>query len=108
MRISDWSSDVCSSDLCRQDRVAAWEILGRFAAQTHDCIDIRNNAHSSIPRRVPHGPPFSNVETTFRLRRRAQFSKFETNQLLVDKACTILSSVAQVIDALGENCGGSC
>ena len=46
----------------------------------------QNNAHSAVPSDDPTPAPFSNVETTFRLRPNAQFSKFETNQPLVDKA----------------------
>src|SRR3546814_8197685 len=33
MRISDWSSDVCSSDLMRQRRLGGVELLGRHLGE---------------------------------------------------------------------------
>src|SRR3546814_7193847 len=39
MRISDWSSDVCSSDLCRE-----WQVFGQEAA-----FKVQDNRQWAIP-----------------------------------------------------------
>src|SRR5690606_22973354 len=69
-----------------QGRVAIRESVGTIPPRVVDWFDIRNNAQFTDAGRDPRSQRFSNVEIPFRLRRRAQFSKFETNQLLVDKA----------------------
>lgn len=62
------------------------EGIGTIALEVMDCLDMRNHAQSAAAGHHPGGRSFSNVETTFRLRRRPRISKFETNQPLVDKA----------------------
>src|SRR3546814_20899065 len=55
MRISDWSSDVCSSDLLR---AALWRRRGRRLAQhalRGDPECRRLSRHSEIPRQRPSG-----------------------------------------------------
>src|SRR3546814_2516355 len=39
MRISDWSSDVCSSDLCRSDRVGDF-LYGQPVTRDHRAIEF--------------------------------------------------------------------
>src|SRR3546814_3362790 len=47
MRISDWSSDVCSSDLCRNQVLRSTEI-SRVQLQIHDAVPGVNSRHSAI------------------------------------------------------------
>src|SRR5690606_23615482 len=61
-------------------------ISGKKGRRRANCFEIRNNAQSAGAGGDRRLRSFSNVEATFRLRRRPQFSKFETNQVLVDKA----------------------
>src|SRR3546814_11552890 len=49
MRISDWSSDVCSSDLRGRVR---WHRRGRARARTAERRPRRHRVHSGIGRRV--------------------------------------------------------
>src|SRR3546814_623526 len=46
----------------------------------------RNKAQTTKAGSDTHRTQFSKVEKTYRVRRRDQYTKFETNQLLVDKA----------------------
>src|SRR3546814_5262618 len=47
MRISDWSSDVCSSDLLAQVRRAERE-LNRVVAVVLGCADLRHDARTGL------------------------------------------------------------
>src|SRR3546814_1264257 len=48
MRISDWSSDVCSSDLCLHRQIA-----GDVAVQRLDLLDHRGGDGAAAPRLQP-------------------------------------------------------
>src|SRR3546814_19274732 len=51
MRISDWSSDVCSSDLCRRIRIA----VGRHHRSGSVIAALRGGGdRSAKPHRLPH------------------------------------------------------
>jgi len=65
---------------------ASTTVLETISRKSSDWLDFRDNAHSAFPIPGRRGPSFSIVDAAFRLRRIAQFSIFETNQSLVDKA----------------------
>src|SRR3546814_8622649 len=56
MRISDWSSDVCSSDLCRYKLADHYRTRGRQAAQTDwldeadELLAVQDNAQAEARR----------------------------------------------------------
>src|SRR3546814_16790123 len=54
MRISDWSSDVCSSDLSFRRRTPARKSWSRLALQS---IRPRPLRQSQLPRKAPNGLP---------------------------------------------------
>src|SRR3546814_13385531 len=51
MRISDWSSDVCSSDLC-EEAVDVVDVLGPLDLRDHDPVELvadrRHQAHEVV------------------------------------------------------------
>src|SRR3546814_5361639 len=50
MRISDWSSDVCSSDLFVTGRIKDLIILGGANFYPHDIERVAQNAHDALRR----------------------------------------------------------
>src|SRR3546814_18803357 len=71
MRISDWSSDVCSSDLC-QHRVSLCQLFGvTDAERTHaGCLDCRHASGSVLDtetRRRRHNDAACRVQENLRV-----------------------------------------
>src|SRR3546814_15434144 len=61
MRISDWSSDVCSSDLSRKRRQAREEERAKYETTTEDCDRARDD-HSFLIRDLLDGADIFIVE----------------------------------------------
>src|SRR3546814_8892665 len=61
MRISDWSSDVCSSDLSRRRRQAREEERAKYETTTEDCDRARDD-HSFLIRDLLDGADIFIVE----------------------------------------------
>src|SRR3546814_12454977 len=60
MRISDWSSDVCSSDLVRQGIRITVRVVGRFLRQFDGalCSDERTGVRCAEAIAAPDGPVY--------------------------------------------------
>ncbi|MDN5782641.1 MAG: hypothetical protein L0H23_11590, partial [Luteimonas sp.] len=84
----EFATSICPAEVRCLSWAESWPAkqCGTTKPLAFDWCLIRNNAHSTVPSDDPAAAPFSNVDGSFRLRQTAQFSKFETNQLLVDKA----------------------
>src|SRR3546814_4702381 len=71
MRISDWSSDVCSSDLGSRPVAKDWkyEDIGRTNAIYKNWIDFGETRAATVSRRLPfHQSAWSLAEIRHRLR----------------------------------------
>src|SRR3546814_11953906 len=70
MRISDWSSDVCSSDLVRRERPGDREVR-RGSGFDADGIAGARKGEQRLDRVISVGPAMPNVECEIDLGRRA-------------------------------------
>src|SRR3546814_19924075 len=52
MRISDWSSDVCSSDPAEASRLSGARRLRRLVPEVHDEIGAAGNVRAGLPDRL--------------------------------------------------------
>src|SRR3546814_4256511 len=57
LRISDWSSDVCSSDLLRRSRTSRSVDVRRFDDPDLRCLRHRKQVEYSVGRLMPPGRP---------------------------------------------------
>src|SRR3546814_4620830 len=57
LRISDWSSDVCSSDLLRRSRTSRSVGVRRFDDPDLRCLRQRKQVEYSVGRLMPPGRP---------------------------------------------------
>src|SRR3546814_19094229 len=90
MRISDWSSDVCSSDLC-QHRVSLCQLIGvTDAERTHaGCLDCRHASGSVL-------------DTETRRRRNTDAACRDQENLRAGLAALELAGIRDIVELIGN------
>src|SRR3546814_1007056 len=82
MRISDWSSDVCSSDLIDLQRREAWAASG---AVSGDELTVARNAHHTA---LAKGRAAEAAQAQARANRAAAIGSRDANKALIDNSTT--------------------